>query len=636
MKRIFPFLFLAAALEAASADVSVSVDASKGIRRISPYLYGLNGNDAGHELVDTNATLAARDSVSIQNFKEAGIRMLRMNQGNNATKYNWRKKLSSHPDWYNNVLPHDWDITAKKILDNLPGVDAIYGFQLAGYAAENANHNFADWDYYINHGNTWAPRNLNLAGGGSVDDYGNLIAAGDYSKYLESWGADSTVGILNHWKSDLGFDMSRFQYWSMDNEPEIWATTHDDLPYVYDSTNSSAADRIIDNYIATAKLARNLYPGIKLMGPVAANEWYWCNVHYGNGRSNLVNASDGKYCWLEYFIKRIAEAEKASGVKLLDVFDIHWYPTETAFVDQMNLHRVFFDTSYVYPGANGIKRANGPWDNSIDKEYIFKRIGGWLDEYFGKDNGITFALTETSLPSDDAMTVALIYASFLGTFADNGVEIFTPWTWKPGMFEVVHLFSRYAKEFRVESVSSNDSLLSAYASVDADEDSMTVVLVNRSESEAETVSLELLNFDVDDGSYPTLSLSGISGETFVSHSENALESGTASVTSNRLSLQVPAKSIAAVLLGGKGSVSLPSPRFDSDVEIIRQGSSWVIENPTGAATSAEVFNSLGQRVLSMELSKGSNAFDAAAFPGKFLLRVRGRFGVKALQFVGGI
>jgi len=29
--------------------------------------------------------------------------------GNNQTRYNWRKKLTVHPDWYNNVYQHDWD-----------------------------------------------------------------------------------------------------------------------------------------------------------------------------------------------------------------------------------------------------------------------------------------------------------------------------------------------------------------------------------------------------------------------------------------------------------------------------------------------------------------------------------------------
>lgn len=48
-------------------------------------------------------------------YKEAGLRFARENGGNNATKYNWRRKLGSHPDWYNNVYDHNWDFAAQDV-----------------------------------------------------------------------------------------------------------------------------------------------------------------------------------------------------------------------------------------------------------------------------------------------------------------------------------------------------------------------------------------------------------------------------------------------------------------------------------------------------------------------------------------
>ena len=70
---------------------------------------------------------------------------------------------------------------------------------------------------------------------------------------------------------------------------------------------------------------------------------------------------------------------------------------------------------------------------------------------------------------------------------DNGVEIFTPWTWGDGMYETVHLFSRYGHENRVQSTSSNDSLVSAYSSISNKGDSLTVIFVNRAEKDAQDV-----------------------------------------------------------------------------------------------------------------------------------------------------
>ena len=77
---------------------------------------------------------------------------------------------------------------------------------------------------------TYATQTFDLAGGGEVSEDGKtLIKAGDASLYNMEWPADSTVAIIQHWKDELKFDMSRFKYWSMDNEME--ATTKESLSY---------------------------------------------------------------------------------------------------------------------------------------------------------------------------------------------------------------------------------------------------------------------------------------------------------------------------------------------------------------------------------------------------------------------
>lgn len=545
---------LATVLIASSATLSfaaidISVDAQKGIKKISPYLYGRNID----KISDTDAASDADEEAFIAQMLDAGIHMMRANNGNNATRYNWSHKMTVHPDWFNNVYAHDWDITAKKVLDKMPGVDAMYGFQLTGYAASSTEYNFPDWNWKQEHG-SYPSRAFDLAGGGEVSDDGEtLIKAGDASLYNMEWPADSTVGIIPHWKDELQYDMSRFKYWSMDNEIEIWRGTHNDLDLPV------TGDFLVERYIDVAKKARAQWKDIKLTGPVVANEWQWCSVSSYNEQDRPKGA-DRNYCWLEYFIMKIAEEQKKSGVRLLDVFDIHWYPSEKDYESRVNWHRVLFDTTYNYPGANGIKMVGGSWDNKITKEYIFVRINNWLEQYFGKDHGITLGITETSLiDEDDPMVTALTYASFLGTMQDNGVEIFTPWTWGDGMYETVHLFSRYGHPNRVQSTSSNDSLVSAYSSISNKGDSLTVIFVNRAEKDAQDVNLDLANF-ASDGTVKTLTLQNLQGETFVSHTSNALkenaveanaQGGTTTATSysiNSFRMTLPAKSITAVLL----------------------------------------------------------------------------------------
>ena len=277
----------------AFADISIAVDASVGVQKISPYLYGRN-IDVISDGEDSDAALLEKENDFYSKMLESGMYfcvpitaiMPRDTTG---------AKNDGASDWYNNVYEHDWGVTAQKVIDNMPGVDVMYAFQLTGYAASSTEHNFSDWAFYQEHG-MWATGTLDLAGGGEASDDGTtLIKAGDYSLYNEPWPADSTVGIIDHWRDELKLDMSRFQNWSMDNEMDIWAGTHGDLPLYID------ADFLVERYIAVAKKARNKWKDIKLTGPVVANEWQWCSVGATGGKSGLGKGEDRDYCWLNIY-----------------------------------------------------------------------------------------------------------------------------------------------------------------------------------------------------------------------------------------------------------------------------------------------------------------------------------------------
>lgn len=454
--------------------VRIDIDLTKGIKPVSPYIYGKNNV--------LPSTFLSSGNAEVNRAKEAGVRFVRQGGGNNSTKYNWRLKLSSHPDWYNNVYTNDWDEAAKNMFNLLPGVQGMWSFQLLGKAAANTDNNFNDWDY--NRSKWWTGVNQNLAGGGQINtsdtNPNKALTDGNPDLYLQEWTADSTVGILDKWLGDkgLGYDKNQLRYWSMDNEPEIWSGTHDDV-----MKTQCTAEEFMQLYFKVAKAARAKYPDIKLTGPVPANEWQWYNWSGGS----KINGTH--YPWLEFFIKRIAEEEKASGIKLLDVLDIHFYPGTNYAAQSLQLHRVYFDRSFSYPDANGLRTIKGGWDTGLNKEYILGRCSDWLNKYLEPDHGVGLAVTETDIASSDANIQALWYASTMGEFMKNGVEIFCPWGWKPGMWETLHLFSRYNQENYVQGISQNETLVSAYPTINETADSMTVVLVNRSLTDPLQVSL---------------------------------------------------------------------------------------------------------------------------------------------------
>lgn len=523
-------LLYAPVLKTQTVQVSIDINAER--KAISPMIFGMN-----NALSDNQGNPLS--AAQWQRLRDAGVRIVREFGGNNGTKYNWRLKLSSHPDWYNNVYAHNWNYAAQSLQTNLPGVQGMWCFQLIGKAASNTGHNFNDWAY--NSSNWWSGVTQNLAGGGTVNPAGGsqALVNGNPDLYLMNWNADSTTGILNHWFNSLGLDQQDVTYWSMDNEPEIWNGTHDDVMPV-----QPGAQEFMQKYFETAKKARALFPGIKLLGPVPCNEWQWYNWN-----NTTISYNGTSYCWLEFFIKRIAEEQQQSGIRLLDVLDLHFYPESSDFSNILQVHRVFFDENYVYPGANGVKNVNGSWDNNQNKEYIFKRCNDWLTKHLGANHGVSLSLSEMDVNTSNANIVANWYASMLLSFAKNGVEVFTPWSWKTGMWEVLHLFSNYSKAFSVKAVSGNETNLSAFATANSTNDSITLILVNRSQTQTYRVESQFSSFNLLNGKYRTYTLSNLpANETFVSKNNNALVSSESTAAEGKLSCSIAPLSIKAILI----------------------------------------------------------------------------------------
>jgi len=517
--------------------VLVTIDVAGTRKPVSTYIFGRNNS-----LSDDPSSPV--QSATWTRYRDAGVTMFREGGGNNSTKYNWRKKLSSHPDWYNNVYSHDWDYAALSLQQNIPAAQGQYTLSLIGKAAANKSNNFYDWGY--NGSQPWSGVTQNLAGGGEVNPAGGgkALTEGNPDKYLEPWSADSVAGILKKWfgEGGLGLDKQKFNYWNLNNEPEIWSGTHDDV-----MPTQLPAEEFMQRYFETAKKARLLFPEIKLMGPVPANEWQWYN--WNNG---AISYGGKSYVWLEYFIRRIADEQKATGIRLLDVLDIHFYPGETDAAQILQLHRVFFDRNYVYPGANGVHRIGGGWNTSINKEYIFERCREWLDQYMGTGHGVTFSVSETSVSgSAPVMVNALWYASMLGEFARKGVEAFTPWDWRVGMWEVVHLYTRYNHAYYLSSVSSAEETVSAYPTINGNGDSLTVVLLNRSLAQSQEVNVQLQNFIPAGTTLATKQLKNLSStETFFSRNNNALLSGNIQARANGFTITLPPLSVTSVLVPG--------------------------------------------------------------------------------------
>ena len=421
----------------------------------------------------------------------------------------------------------------------------MYGLPILGWVGANSEYNFKDWDWYISHGNKWLNTAQNVTGKGAEpnpDNGKNALVDGDISTYLKEWPTDSCVGILDHWfgENGLGIDRSKTLYWALDNEPEIWHLTHDDV-----QKEPVKPEEYIEKYVRVAKAARAKYPDLKLIGPICANEWQW---FAGPDRKDLT--IDGRYWpWLEYIIKRIAEEEKKCGMKLLDVFALHYYPINFSDEEILQTHRIYFDENYIYPKANGVKLINGGWDETQSKVYIFKRCQEWMKEYMGEDDIRAFGITETGIESNDPDINSVWYGSMMGEFMKHNLEFFIPWSWKTGMWETLHLFARYNKEYYLPSTSENDSIVSVHTSISADKDSMSILLINRSIKDEIETEIQLKNYEVPDGEYRLSQLSDLpEEETFISHTINALKEKSVMVQNGKATITLPPLSTSTLQL----------------------------------------------------------------------------------------
>lgn len=423
--------------------------------------------------------------------------------------------------------------------------------------------------------------------------------------------AESTTAILDHWFADEGIGLKKelFRYWNMDNEPDIWNGTHDDV-----MKDSVPWQTFIDNYISVAISARKKFPQIKLVGPVTTNEWQWYNWNNSTFSINE-NGITRKYIWLEYFIKLLAQQQSSSGVRLIDVFDFHFYPSMNTSEDIHNitqLYRIWFDTTYDYPKANGVKKI-GPngWNPDTTKEFIMERVRRWLRQYMGDDHGVTFSVTECgAIYHDNASVNAVWYASHLGEFARQpDVEVFTPWEWYPGQYEVLHLFTRFMKSNYVKSSSDLDSMLSAYGSINDSEDSMTIIFVNRDQSRNHSADVSVDGFNPLTGDIPVLQLKNLKGETFKSASDNALQNFTMMISGKNFTIELPPLSVTAVILTSEDSrIREKKPAAKAGFNIRISDNYLNINSEQSWPSSVSIFSINGKLLRKWELKPGTNHY----------------------------
>ncbi len=318
------------------------------------------------------------------------------------------------------------------------------------------------------------------AGDGARPD-GSLIPPGDPTETSVA----APPELISQWIRKVIEDDKRegvrgIQMYILDNEPSLWNTTHRDV-----RPNPLGYDELLDRTIKYATAIRDADPEAVIAGPT---EWGWTGYEFSAvdreaGRARPDRRAHGNVPLVAWYLKKLAEREKATGTRLLDVFDLHFYPAadgmygSNAGKDQaaselrLRSTRALWDPDY--EDESWIK----------DKVRLIPRMRDWVRENYP---GRKLSLGEWSFGAEDHISGGLATAEALGRFGQQRLDAAFHWgelkEGTPGYwaFRAFRNFDGKGGRFQDVGLPVHEMpQVSLFASRDAAGTKLVLVLINR-------------------------------------------------------------------------------------------------------------------------------------------------------------
>jgi hypothetical protein len=230
------------------------------------------------------------------------------------------------------------------------------------------------------------------------------------------------------------------RFFALDNEPALWNETHHDVfpsPLTYDQYWSRT-----QQYAAAIKQRD---PAALVFGPA---DWGWC-AYFFSPADNCNIGSDriahGNLEFLDWYLKKAKEHYDATGVRLVDYLDVHYYPQssgvslsddESPATQALRLRSLksLYDPTYVDESWIGSMGYSG------GVVRLVPRMRDWIAARFP---GTRIAITEYSWGGDGGTSSTLAQAEALAIFAREGVDLATRWVVPADGSRIEDAFSLY-------------------------------------------------------------------------------------------------------------------------------------------------------------------------------------------------
>lgn len=461
-----------------AADVTIVVDPSK-THAISPWIYGINSY-SGVTNPPPNLTL-----------NRLG--------GNRWTAYNWETNASNAGSDYgpysNDNFLSSSTVPAEAVRpyiasDRAGGRATLMTVQLQGLVSADEN------------GNVSVTNPPDMTRFKTVVDKKSTITSTPFTLTPPTTDAyvymDEFLWALDQKFSGSGIFSSTASlptFVSLDNEPELWNSTHLEVQ----GSTRITSDDYITKTINLTKALKDQFPGVVIFGP----------AHYGflgiyNWQSELSATPTGTNWFADKYLQELETASAAYGKPLVDVYDFHWYPEDydanstritslssSSLTDaQVQLivqsPRNLWDSTFTDPGNSN------PWVNQVLGNAPIYILGRLQSKINAENPGTKIAITEYEGGGWNHIAGTIAQADYLGIFGAQGV--FAANLWPPSGtysyalagFRAFRGFDGSSANFgdtSVQATSSNVQNVVVYASTDSTQSGRAVfVAINRSSS----------------------------------------------------------------------------------------------------------------------------------------------------------
>jgi hypothetical protein len=439
--------------------VRFTIDSAIARHAISPYIYGTNQPDwAG---------------------RSRGLRLGRLG-GNRWTAYNWETNASNAGADYrhqNDDLLGGGDVAGEAVRPSVAramdaGASMIVTVPMAGYvSADKAPPGDVNQTPDYLSVRFLESRAAKRRGFSYPPDTGDRVV---YQDEFVAW--------LESAFPDARRDPSHTLFYSLDNEPDLWASTHPRLR----PTGKITYAELVERTEAWAEAVKAAAPGALVFGP-ASYGW--------QGFVRLQDAPDaGGRDFLDFYLDAMREAEGRARRRLVDVLDLHWYPeargggvriTESSGTPAVAEARVQAPRSLWDPGY-----VESSWISIDARVGAIRLLPRMKEKIAAHYPGTLLAITEYNYGGGDHVSGGVAQADALGIFGREDIFAATLWDLPGGTRYIDGAFALFCNydgaggcfgDTSVGAITSNHETTSVYASVDeGQENRMVLVAVNKS------------------------------------------------------------------------------------------------------------------------------------------------------------